>query len=283
MPQLTPEGQRMVEEIASRHGVGTDAVLTLLTALAAGGGNQAQFSHPDLGGMGQWSRGGMITVGDMFNSGLKARVDALCTELSDLLARSEPFAAAPVQSQSQSQGGAGAFGQSGSSLFVPGRSSAGWPAGLGTPASGGAQNDLRYAWFPVSRRLAIDVGGRLSVHDTGEHQISGVSQQQGSDQSITFTSQHGLVRVADLPLVRDDQEPPPPAEHGPARHPAPPDRPEAAADSPTPAGRAPAALRRAVADDDVIGTIERLAELRRKDILTEEEFAAKKAELLARL
>ena len=35
--------------------------------------------------------------------------------------------------------------------------------------------------------------------------------------------------------------------------------------------------------DDVIDKIERLAALRAKGILTEDEFAAKKAELLARL
>jgi hypothetical protein len=35
--------------------------------------------------------------------------------------------------------------------------------------------------------------------------------------------------------------------------------------------------------DDIFTMIERLAELRQKDILTEEEFAAKKAELLSRL
>ena len=35
--------------------------------------------------------------------------------------------------------------------------------------------------------------------------------------------------------------------------------------------------------EDIAKTIERLAELRQKDILTEEEFAAKKAELLSRL
>jgi hypothetical protein len=35
--------------------------------------------------------------------------------------------------------------------------------------------------------------------------------------------------------------------------------------------------------EDIVKTIERLAELRQKNILTEEEFAAKKAELLSRL
>ena len=67
--------------------------------------------------------------------------------------------------------------------------------------STGGQNNLRYAYFPGARRLAIDVNGQVTVYDTGEHQISGFSQQQSGDQSITFTSQFGLVRVADLPRI----------------------------------------------------------------------------------
>jgi hypothetical protein len=38
-----------------------------------------------------------------------------------------------------------------------------------------------------------------------------------------------------------------------------------------------------LAMEDIAKTIERLAELRQKDTLTEQEFAAKKAELLSRL
>jgi hypothetical protein len=38
-----------------------------------------------------------------------------------------------------------------------------------------------------------------------------------------------------------------------------------------------------LATEDIVKTIERLAELRQKNILTEEEFAVKKAELLRRL
>ena len=103
MPELTPEGARRVAEIADRHGVSADAARTLLTALVAGGGSQAQFTHPELGGMGQWSQGGMIMVGDMFDNALKARVDALCTELAALLGGATPLAAAPARSQTQSQ------------------------------------------------------------------------------------------------------------------------------------------------------------------------------------
>lgn len=279
MPQLTEDGRRAVDEIAARHGVSADAALTLLTALVAGHGTQAQFSHPELGGMGQWSRGGMIMVGDMFNNALKARVDALCTELSGLLERERPFAA-PAQSQSQSQGGSGLG--SGASLFVPGASANWWPDGLGVPASVGAQNDLRYAYFPATRRLALDIGGRITVHDTGEHRISGVSQQQGSDRSLTLTSQLGLVRVADLPLVPGDPagETPPEPPRARTEAPAPETSPTASPAPPAPPARPAAAP---AAEDDIFAKIERLAELRRKDILTEDEYAAKKAELLARL
>ena len=85
MNTLTPDGLRLVNEIATRHGVSSEAALTLLGALSAGNGAQAQFNHPDLGGMGQWSQGGMIMIGDMFNQGLKYRVDGLCNELAGLL------------------------------------------------------------------------------------------------------------------------------------------------------------------------------------------------------
>jgi hypothetical protein len=271
MQELTPEGRKIVEGLAQTHAVGTQAVLVLLDALAAGGGYQAQFSHPDLGGMGQWSQGGMIMIGDMFNQGLKYRVSALCEELAALV-RSQPMLR-PAASQSQSQGLNGGFGVS---LFVPGTdSNAWWPAELGVPASTGAQNDLRYACFPAIRRLAIRQRGETRVYDTGEHLIGGFSQQQSGDQSLTFTSQFGLVRVADLPLVA------PMVERAAAAH-----APEKAPPAPTPPAdfvKQAAALASPAASDDIFGMIERLAELRRKDFLTEEEFAAKKAELLARL
>src|SRR5580704_8061402 len=134
------------------------------------------------------------------------RVDLLCREIANLL-RCQPSRDQPDASHSQSQGRSG--GYDGVSLFIPGsgRSSSNWwPAELGSPASTGAQNNLQYACFPVSRRLAIRQGDQVSVYDTGEHRISGVSQQQSGDQSLTFTSQLGLVRVADLRLVNSQEE-----------------------------------------------------------------------------
>jgi hypothetical protein len=285
---LTEEGRRTVEAIAARHGVGSEAVTLLLTAIAAGGGRQAQFNHPDLGGMGQWSQGGMIMVGDMFNQGLKYRIDALCNELAAVLANASPFAPTTSQHQSQSNGG-------GVSLFVPGVTGTMWPAELGAPASTGAQNDLHYAVFPGTRRLAISRAGRMTVYHTEDHLIGGVSQQQSGDQSLTFTSQHGLVRLADLKIVSSEPEPEssaaavpqaPPADPGaspgpfapPATHHQVPSAPPAV-ERPLP----PADPVSATSDDDIFYKLERLAELRAKDIITAAEFDAKKAELLARL
>ncbi|MGA2042566.1 MAG: SHOCT domain-containing protein [Roseiarcus sp.] len=264
MPELTPEGARVLEEIAGRHGVGVDAARAVLDALARGGGSQAQFNHPDLGGMGQWSQGGMSMIGDMFNHGLKHRVDALCNELVGLL-RSQPAAGVEARrAQIQSQ----AAGMFASGWDSPGRW---WPAELGEPASSGAQNDMRYAFFPESRRLAIQQGGRVRVYDAGDHRLSGFSQRQGGDQSLSFNSQFGLVSLADLPLISPREERA--ADAAPSPSPLPPAAPPPAA--------APVASSLAAAE--ILKTLEGLAELRRKDILTEAEFAAKKAQLLSRL
>lgn len=225
MQQLSDEGRQRLSEIANRYGVSFDAVEHLLWAVMAGQGNQAQFNHPDLGGMGQWSLGGMIMVGDMFNNGLKARVDGLCTELSNLVRSTSGLMQASSSFQSQSQGGNYGNQQNwnggGVSLFVPGSVNAGnwWPQEIGFPASTGAQNNLRYAFFPASRRLAIDLGGAVSVYDTGDHNIGGFSQQQGGDQSLSFTSQYGLVRVADLPLVSGGNSAPQPMQAAPVYEP----------------------------------------------------------------
>jgi hypothetical protein len=262
----------MLEDVAARHGVSPAAAETLLVALVAGGGSQAQFNVPELGGMGQWSRGGMVMVGDMFNTALKARVDALCSELAGLVGDSQAFAPRSTQDNVKS------------SLFVTGSGGGGgwWPAGLGTPASTGAQNDMRYAFFPEARRLAISVGGRVTVYDTGDHRLGGFSQQQSGDQSLSFTSQHGLVRVAELDIVRPDGGSETPRSEamtpaGEALHTPVPTQDEQSSGS----GVGPS--RGSPGVDDVLGTIERLAELHGRGILSKQEFEAKKADLLGRL
>lgn len=179
--------QDLVDRMAKAHSVSPGAVQVVLAALRNGGGRMAQFSHADFGGMSQWAPG-MSMVGDMFNVQLKARLDALCTDLAAHLASQEVA------------GGAGAASDQ-VSYRAMGRTADWWPAGLGQAGAVGAQNDLRYAVFPESRRLVIDDHGAITVYDTGSHQISGVAQAQSVDRTLTFTSQHGLVRVADLPKV----------------------------------------------------------------------------------
>ncbi|NSY13973.1 SHOCT domain-containing protein [Agrobacterium vitis] len=307
MPTLSDEGQARLSDIATRHGVSFGAVEHLLMALMAGNGYQAQFNHPDLGGMGQWSQGGMTMVGDMFNNGLKARVDNLCSDIATLLQTSDlhrPASGYASSSQSQSQGNGG-FGtsSSGVSLFIPGSLSAAnwWPADLGFPASTGAQNNLRYAFFPSSRRLAIDIGGRMTVYDTRDHQIGGFSQQQGGDQTLSFTSQYGLVRISELEVVSPGATAPvtnvvgeaataplapvmPPVatvfDHSePAREPLAPEiQAFSAGTSPMPPATPPAA-----SDDEIFAKIEKLAALHGRGILTDKEYQDKKADLLSRL
>ena len=76
-----------------------------------------------------------------------------------------------------------------------------WPEELGeNPNSAGGQNETRYAFFGEKRRLVVDTGdGKAQMYDTGDHQISGVQQQQsGQGRKVTFTSQHGEVDLATL-------------------------------------------------------------------------------------
>ena len=74
-----------------------------------------------------------------------------------------------------------------------------WPADLGVPSATGAQNDARYAIFPSTRRLAIQINGVTKIFDTGEHRIGGVQQQQGGGYgSVSFSSQLGTFAVSNL-------------------------------------------------------------------------------------
>ena len=274
MADLTAEGQRIVEEAARRYSMSADAVRAILEGLVASGGGMAQFNHPDLGGMGQWSSGGMLMIGDMFNNGLKSRIGALCAELSDLIGRTDIISYRPQSSQWQSQGSSGSIPLPDSSFFVRGHGRGDgnwWPSDLGVPGSTGAQNNLRYACFPERRRLALDVDGRVSLYDTGNHSITGFSQQQAGDQSLTFTSQHGVVRLDSLPQISG------PAAgfdySGPVRAPI-----------PQPGGSSDQSIAEtSTAGGDILSSIERLAGLRDKGFISAEEFLAKKTELLRRL
>jgi hypothetical protein len=245
MQPLTDAGQQAVLQLAARHGFSPDAVTHMLWAVWNGNGSMAQFSHWEFGGSGQWMRGGMLMLGDLFNHQLKGRVDSLCSELGQLIAsRHDLVPPAPM-------------------------AVTWWPAWMGSPSATGSQNSTRYAWFADSRRLAVDMGGDVWVYDTLDHQIGGFSQQQGSGGGMGFSSQYGAVNLGSLPvLMRNGQEVTPAAAPAPA--------------SAAPASMAPTASPAASAGD-VFSAIERLGELQAKGLLTEQEFATKKAELLGRL
>jgi Short C-terminal domain len=285
---VTPEVETAIADIARRHGLSREAVLSMLWAIHVGGGTMAQFSIPELGGSGQWMQGGMTMVGgNMFDNALKARVDALCGELAQLLA---------------------------SNPAVFPASANWWPANLGVPSSVGGQNAVRYAIFPSTRRLAIQINGVTKVFDTGEHHIGGVQQQQqggggvqqqqqggggvqqqqpgGAYGSVTFTSQFGTFDVWSLPEVGTHRVTETPAA-APAPHhqsqyqsqPAAQSAPQMSAPQFAPQTQAPEPASGASRDDSaaIVAAIESLAGLHERGILSDEEFAAKKAELLGRL
>ena len=77
-----------------------------------------------------------------------------------------------------------------------------WPSDLGQPASSGGQNDVRYAFFPEHQRLAVEQNGKVSLYDSGDHRIDGVSQAQGGgDRPLAFTSEKGEVTLDQLKKI----------------------------------------------------------------------------------
>jgi hypothetical protein len=260
MQKLTDVGENLVNGIASRYNLSHDAVLHMLVSVNNGGGSMAQFSCPELGGSGQWMRGGMTMVGDMFNYGLKSTVDNLCNELSNVLSNNQVFPAIPA-------------GTPGSNQW--------WPGDLGSPFSSGAQNNIRYAIFP--NRLAVELNGQVSVYDTLDHNIGGVSQQQGSNTSLTFNSQWGLINVNTLPLI-SGQMPPKPQTNTtqpvvePQFEPVAPDQNQTQAQTPVNNN-----VGTPYSVNETLQIIEKLSQLRDLNAISDDEFNNKKSELLKRI
>ncbi|QTR47810.1 SHOCT domain-containing protein [Thiothrix litoralis] len=282
MQAFTNHGQNVINDLAQRYGLSKDAVTNMLYAVMNGNGTMAQFNIPELGGGGQWMQGGMTMVGDMFNYGLKTTVNNLCAELSNLLSSQNPaMFQPPVSSQSQYQGnGQQQNSNNGqNSLFVANPSGYGnwWQADLGQASSSGAQNNIRYAYFPSTQRLALEINGHVTIYDTLDNQIGGVSQQQSGSASLTFTSQYGLVQVENLPIISIDGVAQQPKNQAPVQN-----NPFTPPPVSTPAP-AQNLNNTNVSESDIFALIEKLADLKQKGILSDEEFATKKAELLQRL
>ena len=302
MKPLSSTGHQIVSEMAQRHGFSTDAVIGMLESVIRGNGNMAQFNHPEFSGSGQWMSGGMTMVSDMFNNHLKGRVNSLCSELSQLVAN-QPDLLSTGSFQSQNQGNQEQYSHTGdqasnlpmnpsAGLFLapaPGTSYDWWPSDLRWPTSTGAQNGMRYAYFAQARRLAIKTNDSVWVYDTQGHQIGGFSQQQSSGDLVTFSSQYGLVDVTRLPVISIDG-----VQQGAntghssssssssnSNNTAGFGNPQTSAtfqpESQTGVGQAKEA------DADIFQMIEKLADLKSRSIISEDEFNVKKTELLARL
>lgn len=183
MQPLSPQEHAIVDELAERHDFSHDAIAHMVSAVNDGNGQMAMFSHPEFGGPGQWMLGGMLMLSDPVNHALKARVDALCHEIGELLAR-QP----------------GRLVAEGSTDW--------WPAEFGMPNATGEQNGYRYAYFAQARRLVVQTGDTVNIYDTLDHRIDGLAQQQGARSRFTLTSQHGEVDLASLPVVSTGKPPP---------------------------------------------------------------------------
>jgi len=255
MKALTETGKTKVHDLAIKYGISLDSVNSLLQSVIHGGGTQAQFNVPELGGMGQWMKGGMTMVGDMFNHSLKNTVDNICTELSNLLHSESNFIETTLEKTKEFFG-----------------SGTWWPSEYGSPSASGSQNNMRYAYFgPPVKRLVLEIEGKRSIYDTLNFVISGVSQQQGSGQTLRFSSQLGPVNLQSLPLISQPGTEP--------------------SDNEVIYTNAEGKFTKEERDsvfpapdkDDVFISIEKLGALLQKELITREEFDTKKAELLKKL
>lgn len=294
MSQHNSQWQQKLTELTQKYQLSEHAIMVLWQALIKGNGKMAQFNHPELGGVGQWLPGGLTMISDMSNSYLKMVIDNLCGELSILIQEdyfnpikwNEPLS--PQGSRQQQQQSQGNIDNSEIVKAQPFNYGPWWPIELGAPTLSGSQNGLLYAYFAHKQRLVLEKQGEIFVYNSLHHQIIGVSQQQSSSgQLLLFTSPDGTFAVTDLPLVSSFTRP----VHEPSAKESNPHT-----DIIAKAEKIKEMLPRAAlkiepltkpADEspqpDIFSTIKKLAELKDQGIISEQEFEAKKTELLSRL
>jgi hypothetical protein len=84
----------------------------------------------------------------------------------------------------------------------PASNAAGWPSELGTASTSGTSADMRYAYFPVNCRLAVESCGILTIYDTAQYQFRGMLQAHSAEAvGVSILTQRGRVRLADLATV----------------------------------------------------------------------------------
>lgn len=128
----------------------------------------------------------------------------------------------------------------------------------------------QYALRCIQGCLAVELEGVVTLYDTLNHHIGGVSQQQGGDTSLCFSSQYGTITVSSLPIISGPGLPTPTN--------------FATAPSPVFDQQATIPLQDQPSDvGDAFELLEKLARLRDAGAINPDDFEAKKADLLSRI
>ncbi|MFP5078244.1 SHOCT domain-containing protein [Rhizobium sp. YIM 134829] len=314
--------QKLITEFARNFGVSDEAVAAMLEAVRRGQGSMAQFNIPELGGGGQWMLGGMTMVGDMFNHGLKATVDQLCLALSQALQNGQIPAHAAAHGTSAwpaelgTPSSVGGQNDSAYAVFPSTRRLAIREGGrltvydtgdhtifgVGQQQGGNASLTFtsQYGSFSVAGLRRVDApeaesgghGERSAAtvgsqgHGSFQDQYQGAAPFSGQSQSQSqgagpfgFARDQSAARPSwSEPTAKQAPDTADEPTHSPEPTTSPIEPPPVAATQPTAPGAAPS-----VDGLQIITLIEKLAALRQAGVLTDEEFSAKKAELLARL
>src|ERR1700691_6608386 len=79
-----------------------------------------------------------------------------------------------------------------------------WPSELGTASTSGTSPEMRYAYFPKNRRLAVEWHGVLTIYDTAEYQFRGMLPSHSAEAvGTSILTQRGRVLLADLATVSE--------------------------------------------------------------------------------
>jgi hypothetical protein len=182
----------VIPSIAQRYHVSLDAAREVERALRATGGRQAQFSHPELGGSGQWMPG-MLMIHAGADRQLRARVEGLLDEVAAVVRGSETASPAALARDPNAPAAS-------SRVDLPAGESW-WPASYGHPTAHGCQSGIRYALFPGRRCVLVQVGSRIDCFDTADHQVRGVGQQQGHASRLVLTTATGEIPLDHLECI----------------------------------------------------------------------------------
>jgi hypothetical protein len=69
-------------------------------------------------------------------------------------------------------------------------------------STSGTSPEMRYAYFPQIRRLAVEWRGVITIYDTAEYQFRGMLQAHSAETvGMSILTQRGRVRLTDLVTV----------------------------------------------------------------------------------